>query len=261
MTDITGTKQREETFGLIARAWENAAEGEPITITQPNDRGGKSLEKTIKTYFPDAITDSRNKARIITIIKTPDTPAIITEWSHHTKLRLVTDTGFYSLPGLFGWDRIDVGSKLLLENLPALKGNGADFGCGYGFLSRNVLNDNHGISALYCIDYDPRAVEACRKNVADDRAVFMVADCTGKIRDLPKLDFIIMNPPFHDTESEDHTIGQKFIMTAAQYLKPNGQLYMVANRHLPYEKILTEYFRTYAKNADKNGFKVITATR
>lgn len=259
MIQITGTKQREETFGLIAKAWQNAAVGEAISITQPNERGGKSLEKTIKIHFPDADTDSRDKSRIITIVKTSDTPAIITEWAEHTVLRLVDATGFYSVPGLFGWDRIDVGSTLLLENLPVLKGTGADFGCGYGYLSRHVLADNPAISILYCLDYDDRAVAACQKNIDDTRAVFITADCTQQIADLPKLDFIIMNPPFHDTESEDHGIGKKFIITAAKHLRPGGRLYMVANRHLPYEKTLSDNFKTFDKIADKNGFKIIVA--
>jgi len=261
MTEIAGTKQREETLGLIASAWEDAAVGDTITISQPNGRGGKSLEKTIKAHFPGADTRSRNKSRIMTITKTVDTPAIITEWLKNTELRLIEETGFYSMPGLFGWNRVDTGSTLLLQNLPPLQGVGADFGCGYGYLSRNILNDNDEITTLYCLDNDNRAITACHQNINDRRARFITADCTQLIIDLLKLDFIVMNPPFHDAESQDYGIGQKFIITAAEYLKPNGCLHMVANRHLPYEKILSGHFKAYEKIADQNGFKIITAVR
>lgn len=259
--EIKGTKQREETFGLIAQTWVNAEVNTHIIITQPNDKGGKSLEKNLKAHFPEATSESRDKSRIITLIKTEDTPAIIAEWLQHTELRLIDETGFYSMPGLFGWNRIDVGSAMLIDCLPDLKGTGADFGCGYGYLARHILTANPKIQKLYCLDYDNRAVAACRKNITDDRAECLQADCTRPVPDLVPLDFIVMNPPFHDSASEDHGIGQNFIITAAKHLKSGGKLYMVANRHLPYEKILAAHFKKFEIIQDTKGFKIIMAMK
>lgn len=261
MIEITGTKQREETFGLIAVAWDTAEAGQQIIITQANDRGGKTLEKTLLLHFPDATTDGRNKSRTITLRKTDDGPAIMDEWRAHTKLRLVADTGFYSMPGLFGWDRIDAGSRLLIETLPQLKGVGADFGCGYGYLTKTVLDVPTAIKTLYAFDNDPRAVEACIQNVTDDRMIARTADCTQPISNLPPLDFIISNPPFHNATGEDRGLGQRFIETASKLLRRKGQLWIVANTHMPYEQSLHAHFYTFETVIQKNGFKILLALK
>lgn len=261
MINVTGTKQRDETHGLIALAWNECQVNDAIQIVQSNDLGGKSLEKRLLKIFPDASSESKNKSRTITITKTKDTPESINEWLEHTKLRLISDTGFYSMPGLFGWNKIDVGSQLLTKYLEKLKGNGADFGCGYGYLSKYALENNEKIKSLHCLDFDDRAVEACKKNIDDDRAIINQADCSQAVNDLPRLDFIIMNPPFHDDGGEDRGLGQRMIEVASHHLKPNGRLLMVANKHLPYEKTLEDKFKKHDKIAEEKGFKIFKALK
>lgn len=259
---VHGTKQKEETLGLIAKAWEQAQKGESITIIQPNNQGGKSLEKTLITHFPDADTESRDKARVIMLIKTEAAPPVLAEWVAHTQLRLIPETGFYSLPGLFSWDRIDIGSSVLIDHVTGLKGIGADFGCGYGFLSRHILQNYPQVDRLYGLDKDLRAVEACRMNCPDDRVQVMQADCTKPIQGLPDpLDFIVMNPPFHDGRGEDRHLGQAFLQTAAKHLKKGGVCWIVANTHLPYESVLKEYFQAFEEIAKVKGFKILQAIR
>lgn len=261
MMIIKGTKQKEETYGLIARTWVDAPVGCEIQIIQSNDFGGKSLEKIILNQFDNVFCESKNKARYITITKTESAPLIIQEWLGHTKIRMVDDIGFYSMPGLFGWDKIDAGSRLLLDYLPELKGVVADFGCGYGYLSKNILLKNKKIKINYCFDCDIRAIEACKMNVTDDRAITMQVDCTRPIVDIPQLDFIVMNPPFHDGVGEDKNLGQKFIETAAHHLRRNGQCWIVANKHLPYEKTIATVFFKHEKITEKDGFKIFKAVR
>lgn len=261
MIRIHGTKQKEETYGLIAKTWQGADVGATLEIIQPNDLGGKSLEKTLLKHFPDASSESRKKSRFITITKTDDTPSIIGEWIIHTQLRMIDVTGFYSMPGLFGWNKIDVGSQLLSEHLPNLQGIGADFGCGYGFLTRHVLANNDDITTLYALDFDARAIEACAKNISDDRAIIRQADCTNRIDDLKPLDFVIMNPPFHDGATENRDMGQHFIETAAKHLRSKGRAWIVANKHMPYEKTIAKHFKSCEKVIEQNGFKILKAIK
>ncbi len=256
MIIIHGTKQKEETYGLIAKSWQDADMGAQIQIIQPNDLGGKSLAKVLRSHFPNLEVESKQKSRFITITKTDETPDAIAEWLVHTKLRLIDDTGFYSMPGLFGWNKIDVGSRLLVENLSSLKGNGADFGCGYGYLTRHLLGHNPDIKSLYAFDYDPRAVEACVKNIDDDRVIIRQADCTKKIDDIMPLDFIVMNPPFHDGAHENRDMGVSFIEVAAAHLRNKGQLWVVANKHMPYEKTISNLFKQSEKIFEGHGFKI-----
>jgi len=256
MITIHGTKQKEETYGLIAQTWEEVEIGKAINIIQPNDLGGKSLEKKLLSHFPNATSDSKNKSRYITITKTDESPEILKTWRTYNELQFIDDIGFYSMPGIFGWDKIDKGSKILCDHLNDLKGIGADFGCGYGFLTRYALSNNSNIDTLYAFDIDPKAIKACTKNILDDRATIQIQDCTKPIADIPKLDFIIMNPPFHDGSEEQKSLGQSFIINAKHHLKKNGHLYIVANKHLPYEKILNEHFQYVDKIYEGDGFKI-----
>src|SRR5690606_15710103 len=105
----------------------------------------------------------------------------------------------------------------------------ADLGCGLGVLAHAVLR-SPAVTALTLVDLDRRAVEAARRNVRDPRALVVQAD----VRTLAaptNLDFVVMNPPFHDAGAEDRALGQGFIATAARLLRPGGTCWLVANRH------------------------------
>jgi 16S rRNA (guanine1207-N2)-methyltransferase len=79
--------------------------------------------------------------------------------------------------------------------------------------------------------------------------------------ELADLDFVVMNPPFHDGGAEDRALGQAFIVAAAKSLKKAGVCWLVANRHLPYEAPLKEHFKRTRLVVESRGFKVYEATR
>jgi 16S rRNA (guanine1207-N2)-methyltransferase len=70
-----------------------------------------------------------------------------------------------------------------------------------------------------------------------------------------------MNPPFHAGRATDPSLGRAFIQSAARILAPNGKLWMVANRHLPYETTLSECFRNVDMIGGNGAFKVFHANR
>ena len=74
-----------------------------------------------------------------------------------------------------------------------------------------------------------------------------------------RYDAIVSNPPFHQGRADLPELGRAFITTAAEALQPNGRLFIVANRHLPYEAILTARFRDVRTLVTQEGFKVIEA--
>ena len=77
-----------------------------------------------------------------------------------------------------------------------------------------------------------------------------------------RYDFIVSNPPFHTQSRADRPdIGQRFITVAAAALKPGGRLWLVANRHLPYEQTLNDQFGEVRVAGERDGFKVIHARK
>jgi 16S rRNA (guanine1207-N2)-methyltransferase len=174
--------------------------------------------------------------------------------------RHVESLGGWTQPGIFSWDRVDPGSALLLSLLPKLKGAGADLGCGIGLLGKAALA-SPGVSALSLIDIDRRAIDAAKRNISDPRARFQWADIRSPGVVPEGLDFIIMNPPFHDAGHETHALGQRFIAAASAGLRKGGSCWMVANRHLPYEAVLSGAFSAVTPRGDSGGYKVFEARR
>ena len=65
------------------------------------------------------------------------------------QIKEIKGQNFTTQPGIFGWDKIDQGSKLLINHISNdLYGHGADFGCGYGFLSDYLLKNNSKIKSF-----------------------------------------------------------------------------------------------------------------
>jgi 16S rRNA (guanine1207-N2)-methyltransferase len=168
---------------------------------------------------------------------------------------------FVTRPGVFSADGVDPGSALLASALPAgLRGVAVDLGAGWGWLSAALLARAPGIAALHLVESDARALDCARENVADPRAVFHWADAT---RPLPGLsaEVVISNPPFHQGRAGQPALGQAFIRAAAAMLTPGGQLWLVANRHLPYEATLAEAFAAHRQVAVEGGYKILMAER
>jgi 16S rRNA (guanine1207-N2)-methyltransferase len=116
------------------------------------------------------------------------------------------------------------------------------------------------VEELHLVEASHTALECAKSNVQDKRAQFHWADARGWKAPGP-LDGVVMNPPFHTGRAAEPALGQAFIATAARLLTPSGKLWLVANRHLPYETVLAEKFAKVEELAGDNRFKVLLAER
>ncbi|SUZ31188.1 Ribosomal RNA small subunit methyltransferase C [Roseibaca ekhonensis] len=158
-------------------------------------------------------------------------------------------------PGLFSADAVDPASHMLANALPPeLPARMADFGAGWGYLSAAVLA-RRGVETLHVVEAEHDALHAARRNIADPRAQFHWADATSFA--LPEsLGGIVMNPPFHVGREARPELGMAFISSAARALGTRGQLWVVANRHLPYAQALEDRFVHVSVVAEDNRFRV-----
>jgi len=167
--------------------------------------------------------------------------------------------GFVTTAGVFSDGAIDAGSALLAEALPEkLPARMADLGAGWGYLAAPVLSRN-GVRSLDLIEAEALSLSCARENVIDERVQFHWGDATQFAGN--PYDGIVMNPPFHNGRAADPGLGRAFIQSAARMLAPHGKLWMVANRHLPYETVLSECFRNVDTIGGNGAFKLFHANR
>ncbi|MAC76653.1 MAG: MFS transporter [Rhodobacteraceae bacterium] len=168
--------------------------------------------------------------------------------------------GFRTLPGVFSADGIDPASALLAAHLPPVLGRHVvDLGAGWGYLSARILQDA-AVRELDVVEADRRALSCAEANVTDPRARFHWADARSW-KAGSAVDTVVMNPPFHVGRAADPELGRAFIASAARMLTASGRLFLVANRQLPYETLLTEAFAHCEEIGGDGRFKILKAER
>jgi 16S rRNA (guanine1207-N2)-methyltransferase len=172
-------------------------------------------------------------------------------------------------PGVFSAQRLDNGTRLLLDNLPSTSGGQEviDLGCGSGALGVAVALDDPTAHITF-VDESRMAVrsaEATFKGAFAERAsgsfrrpTFRVADC---LDGLPgdSVDLILCNPPFHQGRVQGDDVAWKMFTGAKRVLRPGGELWVVGNRHLEYFDKLKRAFGNSQVMASNPKFLVIRA--
>ena len=243
---------------VLAQALRVLAPGGRLTAFAPKDRGGLRLRKELEALGCEVGESARRHNRICVALRPAEIKGLA-ETIADGAPRQIAENGLWTQPGVFSWDRLDAGTNALLQVLPEFSGAGADFGAGVGLLALNVLASKK-VTKLTLVELDRRALDAARRNVGDPRAAFVWRDVRHDVG-LKDLDFVVSNPPFHEGGGEDKALGQAFIRSAAQALRKGGALWIVANRHLPYEAILAESFAKVRLVGEGGGYKVFEARK
>lgn len=160
------------------------------------------------------------------------------------------------LPGVFARERADIGSQVLLQQLPEdIAGTVCDLGCGNGLLGLTLAR-RYPLSQLIMTDDSRLAVRSARRNAdhAGIKAQVVQGDCLEAVSITP--DWIVCNPPFHDGHKQLTNIATGMFRQSAERLSSNGHLLVIANRHLPYLGVLKRYFRDVHSTGSDPRFSV-----
>lgn len=173
--------------------------------------------------------------------------------------------GFVAGAGLFSAGHADPGSLLLAGCLPrGFKGEAADFGAGWGYLSVKLAGASPELARIDLYEASHAACRAAERNMARLAPQVSAETHWHDLLSEPvprRYDLVVMNPPFHQGRSAEPALGIGMIAAAAAALKPKGRLLMVANRHLPYERALGRHFGSSRQLLVEAGYKIIEAVR
>jgi 16S rRNA (guanine1207-N2)-methyltransferase len=245
-------RARAEALALIAQASALLPAGAPILVDGQKTDGIDSVLKLARAAgfaLGEVISKAHGKACVLDAGPQP------TGWAATPRQ---IEGGFVTLPGVFSADAPDRGSVLLAAALPEkLYGRVADLGAGWGYLARAILT-RADVKSLDLVEADRAALDCAAANVTDPRARFHWADAT-RFKPAQPWDAVVMNPPFHINRAADPELGAAFLRAAHRGLLPGGTLWLVANRHLPYDRILTPLFRTVEEIGGDAVFRLFRA--
>lgn len=210
---------------------------------------------------PTPTTPARKKARLLLASFDPDLDTgpspFPVRWSTDE------DVGVTAWPNAFSATGLDAGTRLLLAHLPAPAAGAdvVDLGCGTGVVAATLARRHPDID-LVCCDESHQAVASARATVGavTDRASFHVTDVLDGM-DGASADLILLNPPFHAGGARTTAVAHRMFAEAARVLRPDGELRVVANRHLHHHVTLRRWFGDVDLVASDPRFVVLRARR
>lgn len=182
-------------------------------------------------------------------------PQRVTVRARGTEITLHTDTGVFSK------DRLDPGTKVLLDLAPPPEAEGAllDLGCGYGPIAA-TLAAAHPDRPVWAVDVNTRALELVRRNATALGLDNLRACLPDEVPVAQRFGGIYSNPPIRIGKAELHALLVRWLGT----LSHDGAAYLVVQRNLGADS-LASWLGTQGfpieRLGSRRGYRVLRADR
>ena len=234
--------------------------GAPLWVYGANDEGIKSAHRRIAPLFGEVeVVDARRHCRVLAMRRPETIEGLHSSLSAFRRsLQLPLPDGprdVASYPGVFARGKLDPGTAMLLEALPPIEAGMRvlDFACGAGIIA-GCLERQQPEAALWMTDVDAIALTAATENVPSASGI--CGDRWGSIQGSRQFDRIVSNPPIHEGKGRTYGVLTDLIEGAPARLRPGGQLWIVAQRQIPVDRVLQETFRKVTLAKEDGRYRV-----
>ncbi|WP_369379472.1 methyltransferase [Streptomyces sp. cg36] len=170
--------------------------------------------------------------------------------------------------GVFCADRLDIGTRFLLQHMPVRTGPDrvVDLGCGNGIVGTAAALANPGATVVFT-DESHQAIASARATFRLCAGAAREADAEFRLADglsgFPpgSADLVLNNPPFHTHQATTDRTSTRMFTDAREALRPGGELWVVGNRHLGYHLKLQRLFGNSELVASDPKFVVLRAVK
>ena len=169
------------------------------------------------------------------------------------QLTLTTDRG------VFGYDRVDSGTKLLLLHAPSPNGNGnlLDIGCGTGAVALTMARRSPA-ATVWAIDVNERARALCRGNAERNDITNLTVCAPDEVPTDIRFETIWSNPAIRIGKPALHAMLLRWL----GQLAPEGTAVFVVHKHLGSDSLQTwlgtQGYPT-ARLASSAGYRILRA--
>jgi 16S rRNA G1207 methylase RsmC len=145
--------------------------------------------------------------------------------------RTVTTAG-----GVFSPERLDTGTRVLLDTVPHPPASGhlLDLGCGWGPIALS-LGLRSPEATVWAVDVNERALELVRRNASALGLTSVNATLPDGIPDRVRFSTLWSNPPIRVGKTELHALLQRWLPR----LEPGASAWLVVQRNLGSDSLQT----------------------
>ena len=253
-----GRRFQEMTF---AQAAASTVAGGRLFVVGANNAGIKSARRSLESVVGKStpVDSARRCGLIETMVGEDAAPFAFAPWTQRWDaavgaFRIAVET----IPGTFSGGELDAGT---MELMTAIEGYNIgrrvlDMCCGSGVIGA-MLARHEPDSSVTLVDTHACAIESAARTLtlnqlrnASTHPSDWFSDVSGRF------DTIVCNPPFHQGVATDMTMASSVIRGAPEFLETKGELWLVANRFLPYLDELHAVFGSVVIARETRRFRV-----
>jgi 16S rRNA G1207 methylase RsmC len=163
--------------------------------------------------------------------------------------------------GIFSPERIDMGTRVLLDHVPAAPPGGQflDLGCGWGPLALTLALESPQ-ATVWAVDVNTRALDVVRRNAQKLGLTNVNPVTPDNVPDDVRFTTIWSNPPIRVGKNELHNILERWLPR----LEPGSDAWLVVQRNLGSDSLQRWIQATFpelttTRAATSKGYRVLRA--